>query len=118
MVEFRYACAHHQQLVIEAAKRGGCRHDDQIEEVRRKTLAFLSSRYPRLTLDHFNEGSCLGCKLRASGIDCREIGRAIVALAEAVAAAAELGDAARTPSASVSAGFADVRRVRGRAGQS
>lgn len=85
MLHFRYTCRHHQQMFIEAAKVGGCYDLEKMDEVRRKTLAWLSARYPRAVLDHFNEESCLGCKLEASGLDLKEVGQVIAELAEAVA---------------------------------
>jgi hypothetical protein len=77
MLRFRYTCPRHQQVFIEAAKRGGCHDLAKMDEVRRKTLAWLSFRFPRMVLDHFNEESCLGCKLEASGMVDDDLRRAI-----------------------------------------
>ena len=60
-------------MFIEAARRGGCRDP--------KTLAWFSVRFPRMVLDHFNEDSCLGCKLEISGVGLDEIERVVIDLA-------------------------------------
>jgi hypothetical protein len=90
MLHFRYTCAPHQRMFIDAVKRGGCHDSEKMDEVRRKTLAWLSLRFPRMVLDHFNESSCLGCKLERSGVGLEELGRAIMRLAADVAAAEEV----------------------------
>lgn len=82
MLHFRYICARHQRAFIEAAKRGGCHGFAKMDEVRRKTLAWLSVRFPRAVLDHFNEESCLGCKLEENGIDLRDLEHVIIEIAE------------------------------------
>ncbi len=56
-----------------------------MEEVRRKTLAWLSTRFPRAVLEHFNEEICLGCKLEANCVDVSELERVIVELLRSVA---------------------------------
>jgi hypothetical protein len=90
MLQFRYTCALHQRMFIDAVKRGGCHDPEKMDEVRRKTLAWLSLRFPRMVLDHFNEASCLGCKLERSGVGLEELGRVITKLATDVAAAEEV----------------------------
>jgi hypothetical protein len=90
MLQFRYTCALHQRLFIDAVKRSGCHDPEKMDEVRRKTLAWLSIRFPRMVLDHFNESSCLGCKLEQSGVGLEELGRVITRLAADVAAAEEV----------------------------
>jgi hypothetical protein len=90
MLHFRYTCARHQRMFIDAVKRGGCHHPEKMDEVRRKTLAWLSIRFPRMVLDHFNESSCLGCKLERNGVGLEEVGRVITRLAVSVAAAEEV----------------------------
>jgi hypothetical protein len=72
MLQFRHTCARHQRVFIEAAKRGGCSDLEKMNEVKRKTLAWLSLRFPRIVLDHYNENSCLGCKLEAGGLGTAE----------------------------------------------
>ncbi len=54
MLTFHHACSHHLRMFIEAAKRGGCYDPEKMDEVRRKTLSWLSARFPRTALDHFN----------------------------------------------------------------
>jgi hypothetical protein len=90
MLQFRYTCPPHQRMFIDAVKRGGCHDPEKIDEVRRKTLAWLSIRFPRMVLDHFNEESCLGCKLERSGVGLEELGHVITRLAASVAAAEEV----------------------------
>ncbi|MGO8917988.1 MAG: hypothetical protein ACLQJR_18960 [Stellaceae bacterium] len=82
MLTFRYTCPRHQQVFIEAAKRGGCYDLQTMDEIRRKTLAWLSNKFPRAVLDHFNEESCLGCKLEANGVDSSDVERVISELAK------------------------------------
>lgn len=48
-----------------------------MDEVGRQTLAWLSARFGRLVLDHFNERRCLGCKLEANGVDVAQVERAV-----------------------------------------
>jgi hypothetical protein len=80
MYHFRYTCPRHQRAFVEAAKRGGCGNFAKLDEVRRKTLAWLSVRFPRMVLDHFNEESCLGCKLEENGADLRDVEHFIIEL--------------------------------------
>jgi hypothetical protein len=51
-LHFRRTCSRHQQIFIEAAKRGGCYDPEKMDEVRRKTVAWLSAKFPRMVLDH------------------------------------------------------------------
>ncbi len=85
MLHFRHTCSRHQQAFIESAKRGGCRDPADIEVVRRKTLAWLSAKFPRMVLDHYNEETCLGCKLEANHVDLKVIERVIIELANGLA---------------------------------
>jgi hypothetical protein len=85
MLRFRYTCRSHQRMFIAAAERGGCFDRSQMDDIRRRTLAWLSMRFPKLVLDHFNEESCLGCKLEANGIALAEVENVITELARAVA---------------------------------
>jgi hypothetical protein len=82
MLHFRHTCSRHQQAFIEAAKRGGCCDPGEMEVVRRKTLAWLSAKFPRMVLDHYNEEGCLGCKLEANHVDLKVIERVIIELAK------------------------------------
>jgi hypothetical protein len=82
MLHFRHTCSRHQQAFIEAAKRGGCDDPAKMEVVRRKMLAWLSAKFPRMVLDHFNEESCLGCKLESNHVDLKEIERVFSELAK------------------------------------
>ena len=86
MLRFRYTCARHQREFILASKRGGCSDPDQMDEIRRKTLAWLSTKFPRLVLDHFNDNSCLGCKLEANAVGTKETGLFITELDQTYAA--------------------------------
>jgi hypothetical protein len=90
MLHFRYTCALHQRMFIDAVKHGGCHDPAKMDEVRRKTLAWLSLRFPRMVLDHFNESSCLGCKLERNGVGLEEVGRVITRLAMSAVSAEEV----------------------------
>jgi len=85
MVEFSLTCPRHQEMFTAAARRGGCCDPAKLDELRRKTLAWVSTRYPLMVLDHFNEATCLGCKLEVSNVAVAEILDAIVELAKALA---------------------------------
>jgi hypothetical protein len=85
MLIFRYVCPHHRRIFIDAAKRGGCYDAESMDEVRRKALAWLSTKFPRAVLDHFNEETCLGCKLEANCLDVGELEDIVVELSKAVA---------------------------------
>jgi hypothetical protein len=106
MLQFRYTCARHQRVFIEAAKRGGCHDLEKMDEVRRKTLAWLSVRFPRMVLNHFNEDSCLGCKLEACGIGTTEAEGIITEISKSFATEAnrEAADAVIKPSPGESRG--------------
>jgi hypothetical protein len=82
MRDLGYTCARHQQMFVEIVRRGGCFGRTRTHDLRRKTLAWLAVRFPRMVLDHFNEGSCLGCKLESNGLDVAEIERVITGLAQ------------------------------------
>lgn len=60
-------------MFIEAAKRQGWHDRAELDDARRKALAWLSANFPRMVLDHFNEEICLGCKLEANGVNLNEI---------------------------------------------
>jgi hypothetical protein len=85
MLHFRHTCPRHQQAFMGAAQRGGCDDPAKMEVVRRKMLAWLSAKFPRMVLDHFNEKSCLGCKLEATHVDLKEIERVFSELAKGLA---------------------------------
>lgn len=78
---FRFTCAHHQAVFSEAGRKGGCYTPEALDELRRRTLAWLSNEYPRAVLDHFNEGSCLGCKLETAFGDINHVLNMITMLA-------------------------------------
>jgi len=84
MLQFRYTCARHQQMFIEAATRAGCRDPAEMDDIRRRLLAWLSARYPRMVLEHFHEGTCLGCELEARFGDASELERLRGAIEEMV----------------------------------
>ncbi len=88
MLQFRYTCERHQQMFIDAVKRAGCSDPAEMDDIRRRLLAWLSARYPRMVLDHFQEGTCLGCELEARFGDGSELGRAMRAIEELVSAKA------------------------------
>jgi hypothetical protein len=72
-------------VFIEAAKRGGCYDLEKMDEVRRKTLAWLSARFPLMVLDHFNEDLCLGCMLEANSVGTTEVEGVITELSKSFA---------------------------------
>lgn len=80
MLQFRYTCGRHQQIFVDAVKRAGCSDPAKMEGVRRRVLAWFSQRYPRMVLDHFHEGSCLGCEFEARYGNLAEVIRAIETL--------------------------------------
>lgn len=79
MLAFRYTCARHQRMFIEAAEHAGC-GVGRLNEIKQKTLAWLSRHFPRAVLEHYNEACCLGCKLEGNGIDLREVERVVAEL--------------------------------------
>jgi hypothetical protein len=85
MLKFHYTCPRHQRAFIEAAKRGGCHDLEKMDEIGRKTLAWLSVRFPRMVLDHFNEDLCLGCMLEASSKGTTEVEDVITELSKSFA---------------------------------
>jgi hypothetical protein len=84
MLRFRYTCARHQQMFIEAATRAGCSDPAEMDDIRRRLLAWLSARYPRMVLEHFHERTCLGCELEARFGDAGELDRLRRAIEELV----------------------------------
>ena len=84
MLQFLYTCPRHQQTFIEITTRAGCCDPEKMDAVGRKALAWLAPKFPSAVLDHFNERSCLGCKLEANGINTKEIERVIAELSEGV----------------------------------
>ena len=84
MEKFRFTCARHELRFRDLVARAGCTDPAKREELGRKTLAWISTRYPRHVLDHFNEGTCLGCKLEAAHVDLAEIERRITELAKKI----------------------------------
>jgi hypothetical protein len=88
MLQFRYTCERHQQVFIDAVKRAGCSDPAEMDDIRRRLLAWLSARYPRMVLEHFQEATCLGCELEARFGDRNELDRAIRAIEELLKTAA------------------------------
>jgi hypothetical protein len=86
MLRFRYTCARRRQIFIEAVKRGGCYDLTRMDENRRKMLAWLAVRFPRMMLDHLNEDSCLGCKLETKGMGTREVESVVIERSKSFAA--------------------------------
>ncbi len=80
MLKFSYTCPRHQRGFVAAVKRAGCSDPAKMEEVRRRLQAWFSQHYPRLMLDHFSEGTCLGCEIERLG-DIGRIDRAVRELA-------------------------------------
>lgn len=85
MPKFHFTCDRHQRQFLELAAGAGCTDPERLEELRAKILAWLSARYPRHVLDHFNEESCLPCKLHDAHVDTAEIARAVVEFARRIA---------------------------------
>jgi hypothetical protein len=71
-------------MFIEAATRAGCSDLAEMDDIRRRLLAWLSARYPRMVLEHFHEGTCLGCELEARFCDAGELDRLRRAIEELV----------------------------------
>jgi hypothetical protein len=85
MLHFRRTCSRHQQAFIDAAQRGGCDDPAKMEVVKRKMLAWLSTKFPRMVLDHYNHSVCLACKLEENGVDMKVIERVIIDLSKGLA---------------------------------
>lgn len=77
MLTFRFTCRRHQQAFIETAQAAGCFEPAQMDEARRRLLTWFSERYPRLVLDHFMHGTCLGCEMEARFGHADEVRRAL-----------------------------------------
>lgn len=84
MVQFRYTCARHQQKFVDVVTRAGCTDPAKMDQLRRRILAWLSARYPRMVLEHFQEATCLGCELEARFGDNSELERVLRVLEEMV----------------------------------
>lgn len=80
MLTFRFTCPRHQRTFVETVRKAGCSDPASMDEIRRLLLAWISARYPRIVLDHFEEGSCLGCEFEAHFGDTSELRGAIEAL--------------------------------------
>ncbi len=72
MLRFRFTCQRHQRAFIEAVQSAGCFDPAQMDEVRRRMLAWFSRHYPSLVLDHFRDQTCLGCEFEARFQNARE----------------------------------------------
>jgi hypothetical protein len=77
MLGFRYVCERHQQLFADTVVREGCSDPERMEKARRRLLAWLSEKYPRLVLDQFNNEACLGCAIERARLDTRPIHDAV-----------------------------------------
>jgi hypothetical protein len=77
MLGFRYACQRHQQLFADTVTREGCCDPAEMEKARRRLLAWLSEKYPRLVLDQFNNEACMGCAIERARLDTRPIHEAV-----------------------------------------
>ncbi len=73
MSGFRYVCQKHQQLFVDTVARAGCSDPEEMEKARRRLLAWLSEKYPRLVLEQFNNEACLGCAIEKGHLDTRPI---------------------------------------------
>jgi hypothetical protein len=73
MLGFRYVCQRHQQLFADTVAREGCCDPEKMEKARRRLLAWLSEKFPRLVLDQFNNEACLGCAIEKARLDTRPI---------------------------------------------
>ncbi len=86
MLKFSYTCPRHQRKFVAAVKRAGCSNAAKMEEVRQRLQGWFAQHYPQLMLDHFREGTCLGCDIEALGGDLGQIDRAVLELATTRAA--------------------------------
>ncbi len=77
---FRFTCPRHQRVFIETVQSAGCFDPTQMDEVRRRVLAWFSRHYPSLVLDHFRDETCLGCEFEARFQNVREVLGAVKAL--------------------------------------
>jgi len=84
VLKFKYTCARHQALFIEAAAKAGITDPAQLELLRKRLLAWLSNEYPRMVLDHYARASCIACDLEAAGIGLGDMRRALDRLAGAI----------------------------------
>ena len=75
MLGFRYVCERHQQLFADSVVREGCCDPERMEKARRRLLAWLSEKYPRLVLDQFNNEACLGCAIERPRSSCAVVRR-------------------------------------------
>ncbi len=80
MLGFRFTCPRHQRVFIETVQSAGCFDPAQMDEVRRRMLAWFSRHYPSLVLDHFRDQTCLGCEFEARFENVREALAAVKAL--------------------------------------
>jgi hypothetical protein len=91
MLQFRYTCARHRRMFIEAVTRDGCTDPGEMDDIRRRLLAWLSARYPTMVLEHFEQATCLGCELETRFGASGEIDRVLAALEELVRARPDRG---------------------------
>ncbi len=80
MLRFRFTCERHQRAFIEAVQSAGCFDPAQMDEVRRRMLAWFSRHYPSLVLNHFRDQTCLGCEFEARFPNTREALEAVKGL--------------------------------------
>jgi hypothetical protein len=50
---------------------------ERMEQIRRRLLAWLSEKYPRLVLEQFNAEACIGCAIEKAHIDTGDMRDAI-----------------------------------------
>jgi hypothetical protein len=73
MLKFQYTCERHQKIFIAVLESRGCTDRAKMDEIRKRLLAWLSAKYPRAVLDHFNDECCLGCLLETDFVDMEAI---------------------------------------------
>ncbi len=82
MLRFRFTCKRHQRAFIDAVQSAGCFDPAQMDEVRRRMLAWFSRHYPSMVLDHFRDQTCLGCEFEAHFQNVGEALEAVKGLAK------------------------------------
>jgi hypothetical protein len=69
MFGFVHCCQRHQQIFAEVAARAGCTDPEEIAKVRAKAFAWFSAKYPMLVLEHYSNGTCVGCTYEKTNFD-------------------------------------------------
>ncbi|HUJ96620.1 MAG TPA: hypothetical protein VLV85_00170 [Stellaceae bacterium] len=88
MFGFVHICQRHQQIFSDAVARAGCTDPDDIAKVRAKAFAWFSAKYPMLVLEHYSNGTCVGCTYEKTNFDRTLIYDAIHAIVARIRAEA------------------------------